>query len=94
MQTYVPGRWSAQRSGRATTPSAVKPGYQTDLALPAEGSAPDDETQAWPKELASQIARVGWQPSDGVKALAKHFVGVRAPTIQRHVGALVALGQV
>lgn len=62
---------------------------------------PEDEALLWPKELAGQIAlvrdtiaRVGWVPADGVKALSRHFVGVRAPTIQRHVDALVALGQV
>ncbi len=75
--------------------------HQPDLALPSDGAESEDEAVLWPKDLAAQIALVrdtitcvGWQPADGVKALAKHFAGVRAPTIQRHVDALVALGQV
>jgi hypothetical protein len=85
----------------ADATARIPPTHQTDLALPPDAPVPDDDTLAWPKEMAGQIAlvrdtiiRVAWQPSDGVKALSKHFAGVRAPTIQRHVDALVALGQV
>jgi len=56
---------------------------------------------AWPATLADQIALVrgvihqtAWQQADGVKTLVCHFTGVRAPTVQRLVAALAALGQV
>ena len=56
---------------------------------------------AWPDTLAEQIALVrgvihqtAWQPADGAKTLARHFTGVRAPTVQRLVDALAALGHV
>ncbi|MEI7903611.1 MAG: type IIL restriction-modification enzyme MmeI, partial [bacterium] len=55
----------------------------------------------WPESLADQIALVrgvihqtGWQPADGAKILVRHFSGVRAPTVQRLVDALAALGHV
>jgi hypothetical protein len=40
------------------------------------------------------IRQTAWQPADGAKTLARHFAGVRAPTVQRLVDALSALGQV
>ena len=59
------------------------------------------EPLAWPESLADQIALVrgvihqtAWQPADGVKSLVSHFSGVRAPTVQRLVDALAALGHV
>ena len=55
----------------------------------------------WPSSLADQIALVrgvihqtAWQQTDGAKTLASHFSGVRAPTVQRLVDALAALGHV
>jgi hypothetical protein len=55
----------------------------------------------WPESLADQIALVrgvihqtDWQPADGVKPLVRRFSGVRAPTVQRLVDALAALGHV
>ena len=59
------------------------------------------EPLPWPDTLADQTALVrgvthqtAWQPGDGAKALARHFTGVRAPTVQRLVDALSALGHV
>jgi hypothetical protein len=40
------------------------------------------------------IRDTAWQPTDGPRALARRFAGVRAPTVQRLVDALAALGQV
>ena len=77
---------------------------QTDLGLPTSDlrsptSAP--QPLAWPDTLADQIALVrgvihqtAWQQTDGAKTLARHFTGVRAPTVQRLVDALAALGHV
>jgi hypothetical protein len=55
----------------------------------------------WPSSLADKIARVrgvihqtAWQQADGAKTRARHFTGVRAPTVQRLVDALSALGHV
>ncbi len=79
---------------------------QSDLSLPSSDLRPptsdlSPEPLAWPDTLADQIALVrgvihqtAWQPSDGAKILARHFTGVRAPTVQRLVDALAALGQV
>jgi len=51
--------------------------------------------------LLNQVARVrgvlhqtAWQQTDGAKTLASDFTGVRAPTVQRLVDALSALGHV
>ena len=59
------------------------------------------EPLPWPASLADQIALVrgvihqtAWQQTDGAKTLARHFTGVRAPTVQRLVAALAALGHV
>jgi hypothetical protein len=78
---------------------------QTDLGLPSDIRPPTSdlspEPLAWPSSLADQIALVrgvihqtAWQQADGAKTLARHFTGVRAPTVQRLVDALAALGQV
>ena len=40
------------------------------------------------------IRQTAWQQADGAKTLARHFTGVRAPTVQRLVDALAALGHV
>jgi len=39
------------------------------------------------------IHQTAWQQTDGAKTLARHFTGVRAPTVQRLVVALSALGR-
>ena len=73
-------------------------GLQTTADSPQPS---DSEPLAWPDTLADQIALVrgvihqtAWQQTDGAKTLARHFTGVRAPTVQRLVDALAALGQV
>jgi hypothetical protein len=55
----------------------------------------------WPSSLADKIARVrgvirqtAWQQTDDAKTIAHHLTGVRAPTVQRLVDALSALGNV
>jgi len=76
---------------------------QPDLGLPTNELMNSRTNEllplAWPESLADQIALVrgvihqtDWQPADGVKPLVRHFSGVRAPTIQRLVDALAALG--
>jgi hypothetical protein len=76
---------------------------QSDLDLPTNEltHTRTNELLPWPESLADQIALVrgvigltGWQPADGEKVLARHFTGVRAPTIRRLVAALSALGHV
>jgi len=78
---------------------------QPDLALPTNELTNSRTNEllplAWPESLADQIALVrgvihqtAWQPVDGVKILVRHFSGVRAPTVQRLVDALAALGHV
>jgi hypothetical protein len=86
--------------------SAGTAAVQSDLGLPSSDLRPptSDLSPAphpWPASLADQIALVrgvihqtAWQPSDGAKTLARHFTGVRAPTVQRLVDALAALGHV
>jgi hypothetical protein len=78
---------------------------QSDLDLPTN-ARPNSRTNEllplpWPTSLADQIALVrgvihqtAWQQADGAKTLARLFTGVRAPTVQRLVDALAALGQV
>ena len=76
----------------------------SDLLPPASGLRPPasaPQPLAWPATLADQIALVrgvihqtAWQQTDGAKTLARHFTGVRAPTVQRLVDALSALGHV
>ena len=84
-------------------PNAIE--AQSDLGIPAEPQTlnpePDLSPLEWPDTLADQIALVrgvihqtAWQQTDGAKSLAKAFAGVRAPTVQRLVDALAALGQV
>ena len=72
-----------------------------DVGIVEPAAAAAAEPLPWPESLADQIALVrgvihqtAWLPADGAKHLAKHFAGVRAPTIQRLVDALAALGQV
>ena len=76
---------------------------QTDLGLQTNELTPSrpNELLPWPETLADQIALVrgvihqtAWQQTDGAKTLARHFTGVRAPTVQRLVDALAALGHV
>ena len=82
---------------------------QSALGLPSSSRQPTayslqpacSEPLAWPEKLADQIALVrgvihqtAWHPADGAKTLAKNFAGVRAPTVQRLVDALSALGHV
>ena len=86
--------------------SAGSAAVQTDLALPTSDLRPptsglSPEPLPWPSSLADQIALVrgvihqtAWQQTDGAKTLARHFTGVRAPTVQRLVDALSALGHV
>ena len=85
--------------------SADSAAVQSDLGLPSDIRPPTSdlspEPLAWPDTLADQIALVrgvihqtAWQPADGAKTLARHFTGVRAPTVQRLVDALAALGHV
>jgi hypothetical protein len=84
--------------------SADNTAAQTDLDIPTADLRPptaEPAPLAWPDTLADQIALVrgvihqtAWQQADGAKTLASHFTGVRAPTIQRLVDALAALGQV
>ena len=79
----------------------------SDLTAPSSGLHPSSlslqpsEPLPWPSSLADQIALVrgvihqtAWLPTDGAKTLARHFTGVRAPTVQRLVDALAALGHV
>jgi hypothetical protein len=61
----------------------------------------DSSPLAWSDTLGDQIALVrgvihqtAWQQTDGAKTLARHFTGVRAPTVQSLVDALATLGQV
>ena len=84
--------------------SADNAAAQSDLGLPSPEPRtlnPEPSPLAWPDTLADQIALVrgvirqtAWQQADGAKTLASHFTGVRAPTIQRLVDALAALGHV
>jgi len=85
--------------------SAGSAAVQSDLGLPSDlrpqTSDLSPEPLAWPDTLADQIALVrgvihqtAWQQTDGAKTLARHFTGVRAPTVQRLVDALSALGHV
>ena len=82
--------------------SAGTAAVQSDLGLPTPDSRlPTPEPLPWPSSLADQIALVrgvihqtAWQQTDGAKTLARHFTGVRAPTVQRLVDALAALGHV
>ena len=85
--------------------SAGSAAVQSDLGLPADLRPPasdlSPEPLPWPASLADQIALVrgvihqtAWQQTDGAKTLARHFTGVRAPTVQRLVDALAALGHV
>ena len=86
--------------------SADSAAVQSDLGLPSSDLRPptsdlSPEPLAWPATLADQIALVrgvihqtAWQQTDGAKTLARHFTGVRAPTVQRLVDALSALGHV
>jgi hypothetical protein len=78
---------------------------QSDLGLPTNELTNSRTNELlplpWPESLADQIALVrgvihqtAWQPADGVKPLVRHFSGVRAPTVQRLVDALAALGHV
>jgi hypothetical protein len=77
---------------------------QSDLALSTNELTNSRTNEllplSWPESLADQIALVrgvihqtAWQPADGVKPLVRRFSGVRAPTLQRLVDALAALGQ-
>lgn len=84
------------QSGLSLPTSDLRPPI-SDVRPPTSDLSP--EPLAWPESLADQIALVrgvihqtGWQPADGVKSLARHFSGVRAPTVQRLVDALAALG--
>jgi hypothetical protein len=61
--------------------------------------APKDKIP-WPKELAQQAALVrqvaqetAWSTEAPIKALSGRFKGVRAPTVQSVVDALITLGQ-
>jgi hypothetical protein len=84
--------------------SAGNAAAQTDLDIPTADLRPptaEPSPLAWPDTLADQIALVrgvihqtAWQQADGAKTLASHFTGVRAPTVQRLVDALAALGHV
>ena len=84
--------------------SAGTAAIQSDLGLPSSDLRPPTSAPqplAWPSSLADQIALVrgvihqtAWQQADGAKTLARHFTGVRAPTVQRLVDALAALGHV
>jgi len=84
--------------------SAGTAAIQSDLGLPSSDLRPPTSAPqplAWPSSLADQIALVrgvihqtAWQQTDGAKTLARHFTGVRAPTVQRLVDALAALGHV
>jgi hypothetical protein len=76
---------------------------QSDLALSTNELTNSRTNEllplSWPESLADQIALVrgvihqtAWQPADGAKSLVRHFIGVRAPTVQRLVDALAALG--
>jgi hypothetical protein len=78
---------------------------QSDLGLPTNELTNSRTNELlplpWPESLADQIALVrgiihqtAWQPADGVKSLVRYFSGVRAPTVQRLVDALAALGHV
>jgi hypothetical protein len=82
-----------------TLPSSDLRPLTSDLRPPTSDLSP--EPLAWPESLADQIALVrgvihqtAWQPADGVKPLVRHFSGVRAPTVQRLIDALAALGHV
>jgi len=98
---------SAYQQPHVVPASAGSAAVQSDLALPSSDLHPSSlipqpsEPLPWPASLADQIALVrgvihqtAWQPADGAKTLARHFTGVRAPTVQRLVDALAALGQV
>jgi len=86
--------------------SAGSAAIQSDLGLPSSDLRPpasdlSPAPLAWPDTLADQIALVrgvihqtAWQQTDGAKTLARHFTGVRAPTVQRLIDALSALGHV
>jgi len=80
-------------------PSALQP--TADSLQPSSLILQPSEPLPWPDTLADQIALVrgvihqtAWQQTDGAKTLARHFTGVRAPTVQRLVDALSALGHV
>jgi len=98
---YLRPAYQQPHVGPASAGSAA---VQTDLDLPtADLRSPTSTPQplAWPDTLADQIALVrgvihqtAWQQTDGAKTLARHFTGVRAPTVQRLVDALAALGHV
>jgi len=85
-----------QRPAAVVTQDVLDVGAETHPAPAAPA-----EPLPWPDTLADQIALVrgvihqtAWQRADGAKMLARNFSGVRAPTVQRLVDALTALGQV
>ncbi len=97
---YLRPAYQQPHVGPASAGSAA---VQSDLGLQTNELTPSrtNELLPWPASLADQIALVrgvihqtAWQPADGAKTLARHFTGVRAPTVQRLVDALAALGHV